>query len=184
MPYDLKQIYAPEADTFLLRDAALAEVKASDRVLEIGTGTGLVAAALEGRCEIVATDINPHAVRAAREKGVEVVRCDLAAGIRGQFDLILFNPPYLPTQPGERIDDWLEYSLDGGGTGRATIERFAADVSRVIAPHGRILLIISSLTGTREIFEFFRHHGFMAEIVRRQPVEDEELYVLRIVAGP
>jgi release factor glutamine methyltransferase len=182
MAYDAAQVYAPEVDTFLLRDAALAEVKSGDRVLEIGTGSGLIAAALEGQCGIVATDINPHAVRAAREKGVEVVRCDLAAGIRGPFDLILFNPPYLPTQKGERIDDWLEYALDGGTTGRATIEQFAADVARVLAPHGRILLIISSLTGTREVFEFFQRHGFTSGIVRRQPVEDEELYVVRIVA--
>ena len=43
----------------------------------------------------------------------------------GLFDLIVFNPPYLPTQPEERIDDWLEYALDGGVDGRAVITRFA-----------------------------------------------------------
>jgi len=42
----------------------------------------------------------------------------LFSGLSGPFDLIIFNPPYLPTLPRERIDDWLEYALDGGPTGR------------------------------------------------------------------
>jgi len=106
--------------------------------------------ALVQDCDIVATDINPHAVFCAREQGVDVIRCDLFSGLRGSFDLILFNPPYLPTQPEERIDDWLEYALDGGATGRDVIERFAAGVGGVLAPGGRILLLVSALTGIAE----------------------------------
>ena len=113
MPYYPAQVYQPEADTFLLLAAAQAEVRPGDRVLEVGTGSGCIAAALARDCEIVATDINPHAVFCARQKGIDVVRSDLFSGIRGTFDLIIFNPPYLPTQPGERIDDWLESALDG-----------------------------------------------------------------------
>ena len=95
----------------------------------------------------MATDINPHAVLCAHKAGIDVVRTDLFTGIRGPFDLVLFNPPYLPTQPEERMDDWLEYALDGGESGRAVIERFARNVGDVLAPGGRILLLISSLTG-------------------------------------
>ncbi|MDD1702939.1 MAG: methyltransferase, partial [Methanoregula sp.] len=125
MPYDPAQIYQPEADTFLLLAAAKAEIKPGDRVLEIGTGSGHIAAELVHEFDVVATDINPHATFCTRTKGVEVIRGDLFSGIRGRFDLVLFNPPYLPTQPEEKIDDWLEYALDGGPTGRAVIERFA-----------------------------------------------------------
>ena len=161
-------------------DAALGEVKQGDRVLEVGTGSGLIAAGLTKRAPTFATDINPHAVQCAREAGVDVVRCNLFDAIRGKFGLIVFNPPYLPTQPHERIDDWLEYALDGGKTGRETIERFASGVSQVLADGGRILLLISSLTGPDAIRELFARHGYTVEVIREEQVEDEILYVLRI----
>lgn len=175
------QVYAPAEDTFLLRDAALAEVRPDDRVLEVGCGSGTVAAALLDRAgSVAATDINPHAVRAARALGVETVRTDLMAGVRGPFDLVLFNPPYLPTAPEERLDDWLEYALDGGPTGRATIERFAADVGRVLAPFGRILLLVSSLTGPEEVRKLFAGLGYIVLLAAKERVEGEDLLVLRI----
>ena len=121
MPHDPSQVYKPDADTYLLLDAARAEVKAGDRVLEIGTGSGLIAAELAKVTGVVATDINPHAVLCARKRGVDVVRSDLFCGIRSTFDLIVFNPPYLPTQPEEMIDDWLEHALNGGLNGRTVI---------------------------------------------------------------
>jgi release factor glutamine methyltransferase len=110
-----------------------------------------------------------------------VVRTDLFTSIRGSFDLVLFNPPYLPTQPEERIDDWLEYALDGGKSGRAVIERFARNVGDVLAPGGRILLLISSLTGLSEVQERFAGRNYSAGIAMQQVVEDEVLYVLKII---
>ena len=130
---------------------------------------------------VVATDINPHAALCAREKGIDVVQSDLFSGIRSTFDLILFNPPYLPTLPEDRIDDWLEYALDGGTSGREVIGRFAEEVGRVLAPGGRILLLISSLTGLPEVRDIFFRQSFKSEIVMKEKVEDENLYVLRIV---
>jgi len=178
MPPD--QVYPPAEDSFLLLRAALAEVRATDRVLEVGTGSGYVAAGLLGlAAAVVATDINPHAAACARARGVEAVRADLVAGLSGPFDLILFNPPYLPTAPDERIGDWLEYALDGGPTGRATIERFVADAGRVLSPFGRILLLVSSLTGPDEVRELFARQGFVPFIVEEEVVEDERLYVIR-----
>ena len=180
MSYDPAQVYQPEADTFLLLAAAKAEVKPGDRVLEVGTGSGRIAASLVQDCDIVATDINPHAVFCARRAGLDVVRCDLFSGIRGRFDLVLFNPPYLPTQAEERLDDWLEYALDGGESGRETIERFAASVGGVLAPGGRILLLVSELTGISSVRELFDRYGYAAEEVSRGDAEGEALVVLRI----
>jgi len=181
MPHDPSQVYIPDADTYLLLDAARAEVKPGDRVLEVGTGSGLIAVELARVTEVVATDINPHAVLCARKKGVAVVQNDLFCGIRSSFDVILFNPPYLPTQPEERINDWLEHALDGGLNGRVVIERFSEHVGRVLAPGGRILLLISSLTGLPEVRDLFFKAGFVSEIILRKNVEDETLYVLKIV---
>ena len=181
MSFDPCQVYVPDADTWLLLDAAQAEVKPGDRVLEVGTGSGIIAAELARVTGVVATDINPHAVLCARKKGVEVVQSDLFCGIRSSFDLILFNPPYLPTQPEERIDDWFEHALDGGRNGRVVIKRFSEHVGRVLSPGGRILLLISSLTGLPEVRDLFFKAGFVSEIILRKNVEDETLYVLKIV---
>ncbi|MDD1639277.1 MAG: methyltransferase [Methanomicrobiales archaeon] len=175
-----EQVYPVEADTRLLLEAALAEVRPGDRVLEVGTGSGTIAAALASAAGVVATEINPHAAAAARRLGVEVVRTDLLAGIHGRFDLIVFNPPYLPTAPGERIPDWMERALDGGPTGREVIARFLHDARRVLASGGRILLLISSLTGTQEVQELIDAEGYESETVSSLKYEGEELMVLRI----
>ncbi len=174
------QVYPPAEDSFLLLRAALREVRPADRVLEVGTGSGYVGASVLGRAaSVVATDINPYAVECARARGLAAVRTDLFAGLSGPFDLVLFNPPYLPTLPEERIDDWLEYALDGGPTGRATIERFIADLGRVLAPFGRVLLLVSSLTDLDAVRELFAQTGFVSFIVDEERLEGETLYVLR-----
>lgn len=174
------QVYQPEADTFLLLRAALREVRPGDRVLEVGTGSGRIAAAiLETGARVVGTDINPHAVLAARSCGVEAVRTDLAAGLAGPFDLVVFNPPYLPTIAEDRIDDWLEYALDGGPDGRRVIERFVRDLDRVLAPYGRLLLLVSSVTGIDAVRETLGGHGFISFVVDQENCEGERLYVLR-----
>ena len=179
MPFDPSLVYQPEADTYLLLDAALREVRAGDRVIEIGTGSGLIASRLGSSARVVATDINPHASRSAHERGVEVVRADLFSGIKGPFDLVLFNPPYLPTRPEERVDDWLEYALDGGENGRVVIERFIAEVSRVIAPGGRVLLLVSELTGLTETNNLFSQQGFTCGTIAESDAEGEMLYILK-----
>ena len=181
MSFDPDQVYQPEADTFLLLEAARAELKPDDQVLEIGTGSGYIASELFRSVKIIATDINPHAVASARKTGVEVIRTDLFSGICGTFDLVIFNPPYLPTLLEERLDDWLEYALDGGETGRIVIERFARGVTEVLAPSGRILLLVSSLTGLEAVRDLFSHQGFSTVVVKQQQVEDETLFVIKII---
>ncbi len=176
------QVYPVEEDTLLLLEAAQAELRSGDRVLEVGTGSGHIAASLLGRvARVVAVDISPHAAAAARAKGLEVVRTDLFAGIRVTFDLVLFNPPYLPTAPGERLDDWLEYALDGGLDGRQTIARFLNSLGGVLSPNGRALLLVSSLTGVNEVCAIARDDGFGASILLESLVEGERLVVLLIV---
>jgi release factor glutamine methyltransferase len=181
MTFDPVQVYQPEADTYLLLRSALSEVRSGDRVLEIGTGSGTVAAGLPATAHVIATDINPHATSCSHSRGVEVIRTDLGAGLKGTFDLILFNPPYLPTGPEERIDDWLEHALDGGPDGRFVIGRFAAEIGRILAPRGRILLLVSGLTGVQEVMDLFSEQGFSGTSVAEENVEGEILCVLKFV---
>jgi release factor glutamine methyltransferase len=183
MDADPSQVYPVREDTLLLLQAALTEADPSDRVLELGTGSGYVTRHLVGKVALlVATDVNPHACRAAAAPGLGVARADLTAGIRGQFDLVLFNAPYLPTVAEERLDDWLEKALDGGETGREVIARLLPDLPRVLAAGGRLLLVISELTGVKEVLALLRDAGFRAEIAREERAEGERLVVVRAVS--
>lgn len=175
-----EQVYQPESDTYLLLSAVKNEIRDGERVLEVGTGSGIIALACSERARCIATDVNPYACRMARRMGVEVVRTDLYAGLKGPFDLILFNPPYLPTAENERIDDWLEYALDGGPDGRAAIRKFASGLHRILHPYGRVLLLVSSLTGIQETRELFSEQGFLSCIVGEETTEGERLVVFRI----
>jgi release factor glutamine methyltransferase len=180
-PLNHDEVYQPAEDTFLLLKAALAEARPADSVLEIGCGSGFISQELGPKvARILATDINPHAVRAAKARGVEVVRADLFRGVKGKFDLILFNAPYLPTQPEERTGQWIDRALDGGESGRETVDRFIKDLSGHLRPGGRALLLISSLTGLAEVQQTAEAAGLTAKVVAEEGCFFERLYVLRL----
>lgn len=179
---DLDEVYQPAEDSHLLATAATTEVTATDRVLDVGTGSGYVAGAVRetGAC-VVGADRNPHACRQARDAGIDAVRTDLTAGFRdGAFDLVTFNPPYLPTDPDEERGDWMALALSGGESGRAVIDPFLADVGRVLAPEGRVLLLVSSLAGVETITEHAAEAGFETETVAAESFPFEQLSVLRL----
>jgi release factor glutamine methyltransferase len=176
----LDEVYEPGEDSFLLVEAALKEARPGDKVLEVGTGSGIVSLFVKDVApEVVATDISPYACMNARLNGVPVVRTDLFSGICGRFDLVIFNPPYLPTPDEERLKSWLNRAFDGGPTGRAEIARFLEHVDRILAPGGRILTVISTLTGIEETERIFAGRGFGTEQVSEEKVPFEKLIVLR-----
>lgn len=192
--YYSDDVYPPAEDTYLLLDAALAESRPEDLVIEIGSGRGIISVELATKVRrLIATDINPHAILAtkarAEERGasdkIELVRADLFGGISGIFDLVLFNPPYLPTQPEERSGNWIDYALDGGISGRETVDRFLEDLSSHLKPGGRALLLISSQTGLREVQDTASAFGLTTVVVANERCFFEQLHVLRItVADP
>jgi release factor glutamine methyltransferase len=161
-----KDVYEPAEDSYLMIEAALSEIGKSSRalrILEIGTGSGIVSSVLmrkEPGHDYVTTDISPHAVLCAKSNGLQVIRADLFAGLRGRFDLIIFNPPYLPTAPDERIDGWLDCAWNGGDDGRRTIDRFLQQAPAFLADGGSLLLLISSLTGIDEVCAHSASAGF------------------------
>jgi len=115
-------------------------------------------------------------VRAARERGVEAVRTDLAAPLDASFDLVVFNPPYLPSTD-ETPDDALSRALGGGRTGREVAERFLDDLPRVLSPDGRVLLVASTASGVEE---FEDRDGYTVERVASERYFFEEIVVLRL----
>jgi release factor glutamine methyltransferase len=180
----LDGVYDPSEDSYMLVEAALGEVKVGEKVLDVGTGSGIVSLFLKDHADVTATDINPDAVANARLNGIDVVRTDLFKGICGPFDLIIFNPPYLPTAEDERLHTWLNKAFDGGPTGRETIARFLEDIGSILPPCGRVLTVISSLTGVDEVTGMYRDHGFSVETVSTEKVPFERLVVLKCVRKP
>lgn len=184
------RVYQPAEDSALLADAACEEISSSQRVLDVGTGSGYVAARIaEIGARVVGSDRNPHACRQARGHGIEVVLTDLVSAFSpNAFDVVVFNPPYLPTEPeGLPIDpeeadqDWMKVALSGGETGRAVVEPFLDSVSRVLRPDGVVLLLVSSLTGPDEVEERADEAGFETERVVEESHFFEQLVVLKLV---
>lgn len=178
-------VYQPAEDSGLLADAGLEY--ADGLTIEVGTGSGWVAERVAGGTDarVVATDVNPHACRAARDRGLEAARADLVAPFRDDvFDTVLFNPPYLPTDPDAEWEDWMERALSGGETGRALVEPFLGSVGRVLEPDGRVLLLVSSLTGFDEVVALAEDAGFAVDEVRQESYPFEVLSILRLTPAP
>lgn len=178
-------VYQPAEDSRLLADAVCERLDADpgDVILEVGTGSGYVAGriAAETPARVLASDLNPHAVRQARAEGVEAVRADLVSPFADDaFDAVAFNPPYLPTDPEHEWDDWMERALSGGEDGRAVIDPFLEAVPRVLASGGVVYLLVSSLTGVDEVVERAGDAGFSAAAVADHSFPFETLTVLEL----
>ncbi|PVU69242.1 methyltransferase, partial [Sulfolobales archaeon SCGC AB-777_K09] len=98
------EVYEPSDDSALLLD--IVEAVKGEKALEVGSGSGIISVKLAKLgAEVVSVDINPWASLATKLTGrlngvdVNVVNCDLSSCFRDQeFDLSVFNPPYLPSQ--------------------------------------------------------------------------------------
>ena len=160
------------------------EARGEDAAIEIGCGSGLICTQLAPKVKsIVATDISPHAARWVRSMGIEVVRADLFGGIRGEFDLVIFNPPYLPTSEEERSSGWINAALDGGSSGRDVIYPFLEQLRPHLSYRGRALLLVSSLNRLREIGEKARAEGLEVSLEATERCFFEQLHVLELTVA-
>lgn len=186
------EVYQPAEDSRLLASVATERISESARVLDVGTGSGYVAARIKSEtgAAVCASDVNPHACRRARanarEEGIElpVVRGNLTQPFGDDtFDRVVFNPPYLPADHDAARDDWMERALSGGDSGREVIEPFLDDVGRVLAPNGELLLLVSTLTGIEAVAAYAADRGLAAQTTREESYPFERLAVLSITAA-
>ena len=183
--YKHPKVYEPAEDTFLLVENL--DIKRSDDVLEIGTGTGLVAVyAAQRSRNVVATDINDYALQCAvkntitnRTYNVELRKGSLFEPVKDEkFDLILFNTPYLPTGEDEKLDEELNAAWDGGSEGRDTIDQFLNELKAHLKPNGRVQLVQSSLSDNEKTLAKLEELGFDAEITASEKCFFEEIVVI------
>ena len=178
-------VYVPAEDSYLLADNLL--IKEGQSVLEIGTGSGIVAMyASKLTDEITVTDINFDACRLAeknfRENGIENIEIlfgNMFEPVKNRkFDVILFNTPYLPTEDGEVLEDTINYAFDGGLNGRKVIDVFLNEVGNHLNEGGIVQLIQSSLSGNEETLDMLDKSGFIAEIAASEHLFFEDITLI------
>ncbi|MEW6222550.1 MAG: HemK2/MTQ2 family protein methyltransferase [Candidatus Hadarchaeota archaeon] len=179
------EVYEPADDTLIL--AKNLETQAGEKVLELGTGCGMLAImAAKGGAKTVATDINPSAIECARGNAaahgvadrIDFRLGDLFEPVAGErFDLILFNPPYLPVGPGEEIGGRLDRAWEAGPDGRLVIDRFLRELPDHLEKNGRAMFVQSSLSNIFKTLEVLKEMGFHARIMREK-FSFEELYLI------
>ncbi len=176
-----ESVYQPAEDSFMLADAAYQ----SGEVLEMGCGCGIVSLCWAKENKVLGADINPEAVRAAKENaqanGLQAtfILSDLFSDIGGRFDVILFNPPYLPTSDDERLEGDINRAFDGGADGRAVLDRFLDGFEKHLKPDGTLFLVQSSLNGLDQTISVLEDKGFRAEAVEKYGFFFEKLCLLR-----
>ncbi len=165
-------IYKPREDSFLLRKHVRKYAKG--KVLDMGTGSGIQAlAALENTKDVLAIDINPEAVEILKKKGVNAIVSDLFTNVKGKFDVIIFNPPYLPEDPEE--DEESKLTTTGGKQGHEIIERFLKETKKHLNKDGIILLLFSSMTG--DVDSILKEQKYKFRCLEKKRMFFEELYV-------
>ena len=164
-------VYVPAEDSYLLAENL--QITEGQSVLEIGTGSGIVAMyASRLTDKITATDINFDACELARKnfrknniENIEILWGNLFDVVENRkFDVILFNTPYLPTEEDEVLDNTINYAFDGGLNGRKVIDLFLNEVKNHLNDGGIVQMIQSSLSGNDETLSKLDELGFIAEI--------------------
>ncbi len=145
--------------------------------LEIGFGSGVVLSGAAGRFDLaVGTDLlGLDEAKLARAPGLELVLADRATCFRdGVFDLVFFNPPYLPS---ERVED---RAVDGGASGVEVPLSFLEDAVRVMKEEGSVLVLLSDLGDVSSFFSRVGRLGLSASPVAEKRLFFERLVVYRV----
>lgn len=178
-------IYQPAEDSFLLQKY-IARFAKNKKILDVGTGSGIQAetAIKNGAKYVLAVDINNEAIGLLKKrvgkksiKNLKARVSDLFSNInkKEKFDLIVFNPPYLPLDKKEDKESALETT--GGKYGYELIERFFLEAKKYLTEKGKILIVFSSLTNSRRVKKIAENNGFKLKILGEERFPFETLYV-------
>lgn len=173
-------VYRTEDDTDLLIGVMRRGSYAVDRrVLDIGTGSGAlaIAAARAGATSVTAVDLSWRSVAATwmnsrlNRAAVSVRHGDLFAPVAGQrFELVVANPPYVPSESSVLPRHPIARAWDAGPDGRALLDRICAGAGDILTPNGDLLLVHSELSGTQRTLDALTEAGLRAQVLARASV--------------
>jgi len=175
--------WQPEDTESLRRLIRETDLVAGKRVLEIGTGTGLVALCclIHGAEHVVATDINPHAIQNA---DFNAQRFPITSGLETRlvseedpgayavigdgesFDVIISNPPWEDGEPAI-VDEYALYDPQF-----ALLESLLAGLDQHLAPDGRVLLAYGCVAGIRVLQERAPVYGWEVEVLDERNLDE------------
>lgn len=188
----------PETEELVDEASHLFKPRAQEalNILEIGTGTGCIAVALASlfpRAAVYATDISESALTLARRNAdkhhrtrqIRFLAEDLFkpdAKRAGWADLIISNPPYIPTAELDRLEPEVRreprLALDGGPDGLKHLKAIIADAPAMLKPGGWLALEIGSDQG-RAVRDLLQARGFSEFVVRRDAQGHERMALAR-----
>ncbi len=152
-----ERVLIPRPETEILVREAVASLREGDAILDLCTGSGAIAiaiaceAAKDKMVSVTATDISEEALEVARSNArlnkasINFIKTDLFNGLRGRYNLITANPPYIKREEISSLqrevrDFEPRIALDGGVDGLDFYRRIAQKVSRYIARGGMLIL--------------------------------------------
>ncbi len=174
-------IYQPAEDSFLLA-RTLARFVRSRSVLDMGAGSGVLSEAAfnAGASSVLAVDVNPEVIDFLKLKRIPAVQSDAFTSVKGCFDVIVCNPPYLPEDTRE--DPESKVALAGGKQGDEFTLRFLKQAPQHLEEGGIILLLLSSLTPKDRILPLLKKLKFKHEIIATRKLFMEQLEVWKLTS--
>jgi release factor glutamine methyltransferase len=175
-------VYSPREDSYLLKKWVV-KLSKDKNVLDMGTGSGILAIAAKssGANRVLGVDKNKKAIslakKNAKEAGfsdIEFKYSDFFLAVNEKFDLIIFNPPYLPSE--KHLNNTKDYDLVGGIKGNELSIKFLKQAIEYLNTGGYILLICSSLSDPFEVFNYAKNFGYDYEIIEEMRLDFETLY--------
>jgi release factor glutamine methyltransferase len=183
-------VYEPAEDTFLLLDSLEKDAEFLTNldpfmILEIGSGSGIVISFLSLILPyrlLFATDINRNACQSTIETSilnqtnVHVINTQFMNSLRVQPEVIIFNPPYVPSTQQELGQDDIKASWAGGIDGRQVIDSL---ISNLESFKGVLYLVLVNENKPKEICDMMAQKGFKSTLIMYRVSGWEGLSVYR-----
>jgi len=173
-------IYQPLDDSYLLQETITKYLESKPKnisILDLGSGSGIQAMTCKniGFKKITAADINQEVITHLKSLNLKTKRSNLFSNIKEKFNLIIFNPPYLPEDKREPKDSKL--NTTAGKKGYEIIIKFLTQAHNHLKKDTSILLLFSSLSQPNIILKKAKTIGYKYSLKNKKKLFFEELYV-------